>query len=102
MKVYFEKSSVQITVVEILGLRESDACFSIVISTVSVEKRLGDKVWNYGQRKMGEAQKICWFDHISDDIVLRIFYFIPRNCWYGLNDVSSRFRRICNDRTLFR
>lgn len=51
---------------------------------------------------MEGSENLCWFDHISDDIILRILSYVPRKYWCNLNDVSLRFRSICNDRTLFR
>ncbi|KAL4222763.1 F-box domain [Mactra antiquata] len=47
-------------------------------------------------------EEFCWFDKISDDILLRIFIFVPRTFWKDLTKVCTRFENICLDKEIFR
>ncbi|XP_045168754.2 F-box/LRR-repeat protein 18-like isoform X1 [Mercenaria mercenaria] len=51
---------------------------------------------------METRDKFCWFDHISDDILLHILCFVPRTDWKHTTKVCARFRNVCQDKELFR
>ncbi|XP_052222103.1 F-box/LRR-repeat protein 18-like isoform X1 [Dreissena polymorpha] len=44
----------------------------------------------------------CWFDYISDDVLLHILCFVPRKFWVDLTKVCSRFKMVCHDKDIFR
>ncbi|KAL3832084.1 hypothetical protein ACJMK2_023762 [Sinanodonta woodiana] len=42
------------------------------------------------------------FNHLPDDILLRIILFLPQRWWYNLRQVNKRLNIICMDKSIFR
>ncbi|XP_052798741.1 F-box/LRR-repeat protein 18-like [Mya arenaria] len=57
---------------------------------------------NNANAEMDEDRTYCWFNNISDDVLLHIFLLIPRKDWYNVRRVCCRFRNVCHDKEIFR
>lgn len=73
----------------------------LVLRCLWPDRRLGEAKVDENKEMEGSEEYNC-FDAISDDVLLKIFLYLPRKHWGDVSKVCQRFRNVCHDKEIFR